>query len=272
MSAGCESPAGVQVHMRVLDWLRLPGEPVDLDEDDPATTLARARTIQQKPLLRRLYLEHYTELAQATSDLSGGLRVELGSGGGFIKEIMPDVQTSDVLDLPGLDHRCSALDLPFGDETVRAFLMLHVFHHVGDAHRFLSELDRCLEPGGRVAMIEPAGTPLARRMYGTLHPEPCDPAAGWELAGDGPLTDANAALPWIVFQRDRERFEREFPRLRVRSYTNRRPFSPALTGGVSFRQLVPTMAWGGVRRLERLLSPLNDHIGMIAMIELEKAL
>ena len=257
--------------MALLDWLRLPGESADVDEDDPATTVSRALTIRRKPLLRRLYLEHYRELARATADLAGGLRVELGSGGGFIKEVMPDVHTSDVLDLPGLDHRCSALDLPFGDATVSAFLMLHVFHHVGDARRFLSELDRCLVPGGRVAMIEPSGTPLARRMYGTLHPEPCDPTAGWELAGGGPLSDANAALPWIVFQRDRERFEREFPRMRVRRYTNHRPLSPALTGGVSFRQLVPTVAWGGVRRLERLLDPLADTIGMIAMIELEKA-
>jgi hypothetical protein len=36
-------------------------------------------------------------------------------------------------------------------------------------------------------------------------------AADWSFPAVGPLSGANGALPWILFERDRARFEREFP-------------------------------------------------------------
>ena len=61
-------------------------------------------------------------------------------------------------------------------------------------------------------------TRWSRWIYGRFHHEPFDPQrADWEFPLSGPLSGANGALPWIIFQRDREQFEREWaPELHVR--------------------------------------------------------
>jgi hypothetical protein len=72
---------------------------------------------------------------------------------------------------------------------------------------------RSLRPGGRMIMLEPWVTPFSRLIYGFAHHEPFAPAAGdWGFAAGDRLLAANGALPWIVFERDRSRFEAEFPK------------------------------------------------------------
>ena len=52
--------------------------------------------------------------------------------------------------------------------------MLDVLHHLERPIEFLEEASRVLKPGGRLAMIEPAMTTLARRFYHRFHDEPVD--------------------------------------------------------------------------------------------------
>jgi len=52
-----------------------------LDVDDPPTTEARRRIIREKPFLRRLYDEWYTEICDVLPSGKGPV-VELGSGAG----------------------------------------------------------------------------------------------------------------------------------------------------------------------------------------------
>ena len=59
-------------------------------------------------------------------------------------------------------------------------------------------------------MIEPWNNPWAKWVYQNLHHEPFDPNAGWTLPASGPLSGANGALPWILFERDRKKFEQHF--------------------------------------------------------------
>ena len=59
--------------------------------------------------------------------------MELGSGGGFLKDIEPSVICSDVLDLPTNDLTFSALDMPFADGELSALFMIDTFHHIPDA-------------------------------------------------------------------------------------------------------------------------------------------
>ncbi|UCE59747.1 MAG: hypothetical protein JSU63_20185, partial [Phycisphaerales bacterium] len=50
---------------RLADWLQLPEARLLGDPDDPATTLCRARIIQRKPFLKRLYLDFYQRFRNA---------------------------------------------------------------------------------------------------------------------------------------------------------------------------------------------------------------
>jgi SAM-dependent methyltransferase len=256
--------------MDMLGWLRLPQTKNITDLDDPAVTILHAEIIRQKMFLRNTYIDFYRRFRCAFPDLNGKTLVELGSGAGFLKEIIPQVITSDILPIESVDKIFSALAMPFEDSSVDAFFMVDVLHHLPDAEAFFIEAIRCLKPGGKIIMIKPANTPFARFIYKYFHHELFDTSAGWKLEKNGPLSSANGAIPWIVFNRDRAIFNAKFPTLCIRGISPHTPFRYLLSGGLSFRQLLPSCCYAAVKALELTLSPLNKLIGMFQTIELEK--
>ncbi|MDO8303041.1 MAG: class I SAM-dependent methyltransferase [Sedimentisphaerales bacterium] len=254
----------------MLDWLRLPETKNIADLDDPATTLLHAKIVRQKPFLKNTYLGFYSEFQTAFADTKGKTLVELGSGGGFLKEILPDVITSDVLEITTVDKVFSALAMPFADASVDAFFMVDVLHHIPDAERFFREALRCLKSGGKIIMVEPANTPFGRFIYKNFHHEQFDPAGKWHLEATGPLSVANGAIPWIVFSRDRKIFESKFPTLKILRIEPHTPFRYLISGGLSLRQLLPSFMYPVVKGIEFILTPLNPLIGMFQTIELKK--
>lgn len=103
---------------------------------------------------------------------SGGLLIELGSGGGGLKELEPRLINSDVIDLPSNDINFSSLDVPFSDQSVAAICMTDTMHHILDFEEFLSEMNRVLVDNGRMIMIEQANSAWGRFIYKNFHPEP----------------------------------------------------------------------------------------------------
>jgi len=258
--------------MKIIEWLKLPEVRGIENLDDPAVTLLHGRIIQKKPFLKRVYIDFYKQLQRAVSDPQKKILVELGSGGGFIKDVNSNVITSDILELPNVDKVFSAIDMPFEQAGVDAFFMVDVLHHITDPRRFFKEALRCLKVGGKIVMIEPANTCWSRFIYKNFHHESFDTQAKWELAAgtQGPLSQGNGALPWIIFKRDRQIFEKEFPALSIVSMRNHTPLRYLLSGGLSLRQLVPSFAYPAVKAIEYVLSPVNNLVGMFVTIELEK--
>ena len=56
--------------------------------------------------------------------------------------------------------RASALDLPLADGRVDAIASLNVLEHIADDVGALAEMRRVLRPGGRAAVVVPAGPGL----------------------------------------------------------------------------------------------------------------
>jgi len=256
--------------MRIFERLRLPETKCIKDLDDPATTLLHGKIIWKKPFLRKLYIDFYRQFKKVAYDYQKQVLVELGSGGGFIKEVIPNVVTSDILELPNVDKVFSVFDMPFDQASVDAFFMFDVLHHITDPRAFFREALRCLKAGGRIVIIEPANTWWSRFVYQNFHHELFDTQAQWELEAIGPLSHGNGALPWIIFSRDRKIFEEEFPSLRIVSLRNHTPLRYLLSGGLTLRQLVPSFTYTAVKVLEYLLSPLDNILGMFQTIELQK--
>ena len=196
--------------------------------------------------------------------------LEIGSGGGFLKEKLSCI-SSEVFFTPGIDCVLDGQALPFPDSSLRAILMVNVLHHIPDVARFFAEVQRALKPNGVIAMIEPWNTAWSRFIYQNFHPEPFLPeSATWALPPGGPLTSANGALPWIVFQRDYQQFQSLFPRLRLENLTLDYPFTYLASGGVSLRELFPGWSFSLWRGIERLLLPLMPYLAMFAFITIRR--
>jgi len=120
-------------------------------------------------------------------------------------------------------------------------------------------------------MIEPWVTPWSRFIYNRLHHEPFDPETPfWELPTGGPLSRANDALPWIIFVRDREKFEQEFPQWRIETIKPIMPFRYLISGGVSLRSLTPAWSFGLWRHIENVLGSWSSQLAMFAHIVLRR--
>jgi SAM-dependent methyltransferase len=257
--------------MKITEWLKLPETKNIQNLDDASTTILHGKIIQKKPFLKRVYIDYYNQFKKSVpNNIEDKILIELGSGGGFLKEIIPNVITSDILDLPDVDKCFSGLRMPFEKNSIDAFFMIDVLHHINNSRLFFKELDRCLKVGGKVVMIEPANTLLGGFIFRNFHHEPFDTKGGWGLKGDGPLSSANMAIPWIIFYRDRKSFINDFPSLRIKELRPHTPFRYLLSGGVSMRQLLPTFSYNLVKGFETIISPFNRYLGMFYTIEIEK--
>jgi SAM-dependent methyltransferase len=241
-----------------------------LDLDDPATTELRKQIISSKPFLRAIYREWYEMLSTAIPEGRGGV-LELGSGAGCCGEFISGLITSDLIVCPGIRVVADAQRLPFAADSLRGIVFCNVMHHLPDVRQFFNEAQTCLRSGGRIAMIEPWVSPWSTFINTRMHHEPFTPeATEWRFRSGGPLSGANGALPWIVFERDRQAFDKEFPGLRIKQIRPFLPFRYLVSGGVGMRSLMPGFmhpVWSG---LERLLSSQMDRIAMFASIVLEK--
>jgi SAM-dependent methyltransferase len=255
-----------------MDLIRLPRDLTATDLDHPSTVAIHRKIIASKPSLQQVYRFFYRKLIQELPMPRTGRLVELGSGAGFLKRLLPSVMTSDVVPVSGVDLCFSAETMPFVDGSVDAFMMLDVFHHIPDTSAFLHEAERCLVPGGRLIMLEPANTIFSRFIFRRFHHERFEPNAGWGLESTGPLSSANGALPWIVFVRDRRSgLANEHPTLSVLKTKIHSPFKYLLTGGLSFKSLAPGFGIQTVDGIfETILFPLMRWLGMFLTLVVER--
>lgn len=240
--------------------------------DDPATTVSRRGVLRSKRILRDFYSACYAFFRDATHAAPPGGQVELGSGAGFLNDVLPDVVTTEFLPVPDVDCLCSGEALPFRTGSLAAIFLLDVLHHIPDVEAFFREADRCLRVGGVLAMVEPANTWFSRFVYSHFHHEAFDPhAAAWTFPQGGPLSTANGALPWIVFQRDRDRFVQTFPHFQVERFEPFGPIRYLISGGMSHAQLLPGFCSPLIGVAERILRPLDPWLGMFVRILVRKS-
>lgn len=241
-----------------------------LDLDDPATTHLRREIVAGKPFLRRIYLEWYRQI-RAVVPAGDGALLELGSGAGFLREVLPEVMTSEVFYCPGVQLVLDGQRLPFRDASLRAVVMTDVMHHLPQIRLFLREAARAVRTGGAIVAVEPWVTAWSRVIYGRLHHEPFRPdSVAWEFPTSGPLSGGNGALPWIMLERDRGVFEREFPQWRVAVVEPFMPVSYLCSGGVGLRSLAPGWSFSLVRSAEKVLQPWMGRLAMFAHLVLER--
>lgn len=238
--------------------------------DSTEGLLLHQQIIKNKKALRLVYQNFYERIFFQLKNIPPGNIIELGSGGGFLKEIIPDLITSDVINGPRIDKIISATKIPFPNKSIAAFIMLNVFHHIKNPKEALEEINRCLKKGGKIVMIEPANSFWSRFIYHHFHHEDFNTKAGWKISGKGRLSSANMALPWIIFQRDKMIFEKKFPNLKIDYFQSHTPFSYLFSGGLSKPQFLPSRCYTLLINIENSLPFFNKCLGMFTTIIITK--
>ncbi|MCP5053531.1 MAG: methyltransferase domain-containing protein, partial [bacterium] len=192
--------------------------------DEGISILGRHRqTWKKKKILRVIYGDWYRRILK-DMQRGNGRTIELGGGGGNFKEFKPGAITSDIEYCPWLDTCFDAHDMPFNGHSAGNIVMIDVLHHLADPVRFFKEAARVLETGGRIIMLEPFPTPFSLFVYRRVHPEPFIMDADYfDTAGENgengvgniPDTakdpwDANQAMAYLLFFKQREKFLRRF--------------------------------------------------------------
>jgi SAM-dependent methyltransferase len=227
-----------------------------------------------KPTLRAVYADYHHRLEVACPP---GPLLDIGGGSAHFKDYRKSAISLDVLPFPGIDVVADAHEMPFPNGRFAGIVMLDVLHHLQRPLDFFREAVRVLQPRGRLAMIEPGMSLVARRFYQRFHQEPVDMAAdvfaeGVRQSGDDPF-DSNQALPVLLFgtSRARARFERTLPELKIISTEWLSLFVYPLSGGFKSWSLWPSKLVGPALKVEQVLLPLlGPVLGFRIMIVLEK--
>jgi SAM-dependent methyltransferase len=226
-------------------------------KDRAATLRNRARLTANKNLFfwyRELYRDQFKNFANPAA-LS---ILEIGSGTSPLKQFLPNVITSDVLELDYLDlvfdcHEIDKLDA-IEDNSLDVITLTNVLHHLKSPILFLNRAASKLKSGGKVIATEPFFSVWSTIIFKYLHHEPVDFRISEPELGhvDGPLGSANIALPWLIFFRRREWLQGLNDNFDLATVCVR-PFSALAymaTGGISHRLPVPHL-------LYRLLFPID---------------
>ena len=232
-----------------------------------------SRTWDQKPVLRLVYDDFYDRVA-ATCLV--GTTIEIGAGVGNLKRRLNDVVATDIQYVTGLHCVADAHRLPFAEQSATNIVMVDVLHHLEFPAAFFHEADRVLRPGGRIVMVEPAITWGSSLFYRLLHREPVRTSA--DSLSDGRPDprrdpyDSNQAIPTILVTRDRGKFDRLFPALRIARVDWFSFAAYPLSGGFQPWCLIGPRAARFLLRLERLVEPTLGWLAAFRlMIVIEKA-
>jgi len=229
---------------------------------------------QSKPILQKIYKQFYLQLASYINLNKTGKIVELGSGIGNMKSVVPQCISTDIFPNPWLDQVENAYQLSFTNGEVSHLILFDVFHHLEFPGTAFDEFDRVLNQGGRVILIEPCISWLGRIVYGLLHHEPIgykdditwkahskfDPANNSYYAAQGNATrifvkkeSLNHLTNWKIV---------EIKRFSALAYVG--------SGGYSKPQMYPNFMYGMIKGIEKICDLFPTLFATRLVVVLEK--
>ena len=153
--------------------------------------------------------------------------------------------------------------------------MVDVLHHLEFPVVFFREAERVLRRGGRIIMVEPAITWGSSLFYRLFHHEPVRMSAdalaeGSPTLGRDPYA-SNQAIPTRLATRDRDRFHRLFPALRIARVEWFSLVAYPLSGGFKSWTLISEGLARRLLRIERAAEPIIGRFMSFRMMRvLEK--
>jgi SAM-dependent methyltransferase len=228
----------------------------------------------RKPVLRRAYRDFHRRIAAHLDATLPGRIVELGSGIGNIRDVIPGVVRTDLFPNPWIDQVENAYRLSFADGELSHLIMFDVFHHLRHPRTALRECRRVLQRHGRLIIFDPYVSAAGRIVYGPLHHEPI--AFADAIVPDAPPSFSPEADSYYAAQGNATRvfWRGAHPEILdgwdvvARERIGAWPY--ALTGGYSKPQLYPGFLYGALSLIDRAASLVPALAALRALVVLRK--
>lgn len=232
------------------------------------------RSWERKPVLREIYRDFHEQIRRSLRRDIDGATVELGSGLGQIKDVIPTCITTDVVPNAWLDRAENAYALSFDDNTVANLIVFDVWHHLRYPGTALEEMRRVLAPGGRVVIFDPCMSLLGLLVYGAFHHEPLGMGQPmtWLAPEGSTAADADyyaaASNAWRIFHKGESAATLEG--WRCVEVKRSAALSYVACGGFRGPQLYPAVLLPLVRALDSVLDWLPPIFATRMLVVLEK--
>jgi hypothetical protein len=210
------------------------------------------RTVwDRKPVLRLVYDDFYDRIVAACVS---GKTIEVGGGIGNLKERF-EQRSCDRYSVRIVARlRCRCPESAVRDRYSGKHSDGRRSHHIEFPTVFFREAERVLRRDGRLIMMEPAISWVSTLFYRLLHQEPVrtsgDPFIEGAPDPHRDPYDSNQAVPTLLATRDRERFHRLFPNVKVSHVAWFSLIVYSLSGGFKSWNLIPGMLASPMQRLE----------------------
>ena len=230
---------------------------------------------KQKPILQKIYKDFYEIIAGYLSNKKEGLIVELGSGIGNIKSVIPYAICTDLFPNPWIDQVENAYSLSFQDNSVSDIILFDVFHHIEFPGDVLNELYRVVNSKGRVIIFEPAVSLFGLLVYGVFHHEPISlfSKIKWQKENNISIE----SLPYYSAQGNSSRIfkNKKYKKLfsnqwEIIKLNQLSAFTYAASGGYSKKQLYPDKMYPFLKKTEKILDLFPFLFATRNLIVLEK--
>lgn len=237
--------------------------------DTPDAYLAHREVFEKKPFLKELYRFYFEELLKEMGDISGKKIVEVGAGAYNLSDYDSRIIPSNSAKNRFIKVVADAQEFPFEENSLDGIVMINTFHHIPRPRLFFNDAARVLKKDGVLAMIEPFFSPLGRFVYKNLNHEPVlDTPKTWEIPPDHV---SNQIMPYHIFVRDNEIFEKDYPEFKIVRVTPHTCVTHLLCGGVSYKCLFPRAMGKYIWKLEDMLTPVRKYLAISTTVVVRKA-
>lgn len=246
---------------------------IDIDGEDRLAV--HRKVLENKKMLKDVFIEFHHCFFRLFQKHTGadGVKLEIGAGISPMRNSYPDYLATDIIYDKNLDMVVDAQEMKFKSQELCVIVGQNCFHHIPEPFKFFSEAERVLKVGGLIILLEPYYGPTASflfpRMFKT---EGFDKSAkNWDSLDIGAMNGANQALSYMVFFRDRKKFDQLFPKLKIVDHMIcDNYFEYLLSGGLNFKQLIPNFLIPWLKALQKLLRPVNKVFALHHIVVIKK--